>query len=505
MIQLAISTKTYSSKTGGGAKCTKNFIQRLLAISICMAMVLCTVPLRKYNYDVHAADNVVIVTFTAEETINAKENPTFITKVSPDLASIPEGTLVKFECAGVTPFSISLADIPMYFATGVPFVWQAPWSRLALNVSVPGTEMEPVFLPETPANMIVASCSCGDTDEPDALNLRDSNPAYAANGLAVLFIRCATDGEVHFGPHAFQAEVLDFAYTKSYGQKVGEVNRDTVGLVWLPPETHLCGATCMQVKGAVSEAVSLSLLGLDHYSAKKCAACQHWETLGNDWERDGITMRTDEATGTTYTRIQGHDVNFIYDKNGVNGSDGIWFGVDNSRGIFPDGSILHLQWLKKGDPGFDEKLQELLDKSTLSVVDPNKLSLLDIAVTGTDGQPISQWDGTVECYFVVPAGWKEEDMRSTFLATGVDESVEEIRFEDMFIPGSDEPVRVMVLPLKHFSLYAVYDKLTESEKANNKNVKTGDAVTNVTIAGLGMILVLAIGVMLRLITKKNRS
>ena len=75
----------------------------------------------------------------------------------------------------------------------------------------------------------------------------------------------------------------------------------------------------------------------------------------------------------------------------------------------------------------------------------------------------------------------------------------------------------------HFSPYALIDKLSPEEKGvqvqddpgpadssydsssgAGNNVKTGDLATQMTVAGLGMTLVLALGIMLRLITSKRR-
>ena len=41
----------------GGAKLYKNFAQKLLAVSLCMAVVLCTVPLRGGSHVSEAAEN----------------------------------------------------------------------------------------------------------------------------------------------------------------------------------------------------------------------------------------------------------------------------------------------------------------------------------------------------------------------------------------------------------------------------------------------------------------
>ena len=53
----------------------------------------------------------------------------------------------------------------------------------------------------------------------------------------------------------------------------------------------------------------------------------------------------------------------------------------------------------------------------------------------------------------------------------------------------------------HFSPYALIDKLSDAKN----NVKTGDRAAQVAVAGFGLVLVLALGIMLRLLTSKGKS
>ncbi len=64
----------------------------------------------------------------------------------------------------------------------------------------------------------------------------------------------------------------------------------------------------------------------------------------------------------------------------------------------------------------------------------------------------------------------------------------------------------------HFSPYVLIDKLTAADKgvqvqddpSPKNNVTTGDQAVQVAVAGLGMTLVLALGIMLRLITNRKK-
>ena len=85
------------------------------------------------------------------------------------------------------------------------------------------------------------------------------------------------------------------------------------------------------------------------------------------------------------------------------------------------------------------------------------------------------------------------------------DSLTDTQFEEDYQTYGD--VQYVGVLTNHFSPYSLFDIQTEDEKAalgKGKNNKTGDQAVQIAVAGLGSILVLALGIMLRLITRKKK-
>ena len=117
------------------------------------------------------------------------------------------------------------------------------------------------------------------------------------------------------------------------------------------------------------------------------------------------------------------------------------------------------------------------------------------------GKTLSQLDGPVELWFEAIDGIDAPDSFISRVTENVDAKLSPTIYKDNY------GVTWIKVLTDHFSPYALTDLLSEDEKAalgNGKNnVKTGDHAVQVAVTGLGMTLVLALGIMLRLITNRK--
>ncbi len=116
------------------------------------------------------------------------------------------------------------------------------------------------------------------------------------------------------------------------------------------------------------------------------------------------------------------------------------------------------------------------------------------------GQTLSQLDGPVELWFEAINGIDAPDSFISRVSEDADAKLSPTLYTD---EGGVTWIKVLT---DHFSPYALTDLLSDAEKAalGQGNVKTGDLAAQITVAGLGMTLVLALGIMLRLITNKKK-
>lgn len=118
-------------------------------------------------------------------------------------------------------------------------------------------------------------------------------------------------------------------------------------------------------------------------------------------------------------------------------------------------------------------------------------------VPTVNGQPVSgQLAGKVRLLYKIPEGWDRSDLEAYLARAGEDVEFDE-RIET--INGA----AFLAFWTDHFSPYVFVDLLSEAEKAA-LNAQTGDVATQTAVAGLGIVLVLALGIMLRLITNKKK-
>ena len=228
-----------------------------------------------------------------------------------------------------------------------------------------------------------------------------------------------------------------------------------------------------------------------------------------------------DKDGTTSTEVVKKDVTWVKEE-----SDGTsaWYGLDNSEGEFELGSRFWVRWLNK-EKGKEEweYYYNNLDEKYKNAVDSGRLWIFLAGVTAPNGQEYEGFNKEVKFYIQLGEDWDKEDINAVFISSGEDEILDVSYVDDISSPaGTQEFAR---LTLKHFSPYAVYDNLTDEERAalmesGNKNeatsdednvmyrvwslFTTGDTATPLLLTGLA-VLVIASGATLIFLKKKRKK
>ena len=167
------------------------------------------------------------------------------------------------------------------------------------------------------------------------------------------------------------------------------------------------------------------------------------------------------ACGTTSVEISSENT----DKNGIiwlkEESDGLnaWYGLDNSSGIFQEGSRFYVQWLNEQE---HPEAFENIDEETRAKVENNNGWLFEVGVIRADGTQYTQLEKTVDFYVQIGDDWDEGDLEGFYITLENDESVPVRYGTTAYSEGTDE---FGIMSLSHFSPYFIYDKLTDEEKA----------------------------------------
>ncbi|MGN1044281.1 MAG: MBG domain-containing protein, partial [Acutalibacteraceae bacterium] len=246
-------------------------------------------------------------------------------------------------------------------------------------------------------------------------------------------------------------------------------------------------------------------------------------TWGEKVENSGLINYVDED-GATSAEVT--DRGMIWIKESSDGTSA-WYAIDNSKGIFKLGSRFSVRWLSKdSDPEEWENYYNNLDEVHKNAVESNRLWIFIAEIIDPDGVKYTNLDSEVPFYIELGQDWDKDDINAVFISQGADEVLDTEYVDDMECPeGSKEFAK---LTLKHFSPYAVYDRLENQETLssdieNKDDLKynfylededkglpalvnwftTGDTNTLIIVAGLA-VLVIASGVVILLLKKKRK-
>ena len=185
------------------------------------------------------------------------------------------------------------------------------------------------------------------------------------------------------------------------------------------------------------------------------------------------------------------------------GGASAWYGIDNSAGVFKIGSRFWVRWLNRdSDPIEFANLWEQLDDEHKNSIDGDNAWLFEIGVTAPDGTTYANLSQQVPVYVQIGDDWDIEHLHACHISIEQDENVNTSMKFDVVYPEGQDTFGLMYL--SHFSPYFIYDKLTDEEKAKQNQVKTGDQVSLFTISGLGLIMTLALGLMLKTHSSKRK-
>ena len=191
------------------------------------------------------------------------------------------------------------------------------------------------------------------------------------------------------------------------------------------------------------------------------------------------------ANGTTSAEVTHNGVIWLKEE-----SDGTsaWYGVDNSQGTFAKGSRFWVRWLSaENDPEEYQEYFDKLDEERKRQAEEDKLWIFLTGVTGPDGKDYTDLGLDVKIPYYIQLGddWDEEDVNALFISGTEDEPVSvqfgtveafNSQFDNINFPETTGSYARLLL--RHFSPYAVYDKVdnddqnddSESDEKNeNKN------------------------------------
>ena len=200
---------------------------------------------------------------------------------------------------------------------------------------------------------------------------------------------------------------------------------------------------------------------------------------GNKINNNGIINYVDES-GKTSVEITGNKKIWLKEE-----SDGTsaWYAVDNSDGVFKQGSRFWVKWLspENNKKEFEEYYNKL-DEEHKKRVEDNKLWIFLTGVTDPDGNEYTSLDGkTVDFYVQIGDDWDKNDIQAVFIDSYKDD-VLDVSYENLKFP--EDNTEFAKLSMKHFSPYAIYDVDLESEtgetnnKIDNPNEKLTDEISN---------------------------
>lgn len=171
------------------------------------------------------------------------------------------------------------------------------------------------------------------------------------------------------------------------------------------------------------------------------------------------------ADGTTSAEVtkKNMDTNgIVWLKEESNGTDA-WYGVDNSDGVFEEGSVFWVHWLseEEGSDLYAEAYQKLDDTDKIH---GNKLRMLEIGVMDQKGTKYTSLKKPVNFFVQLDDNWDPDAVEAVYLSEQSDEAVDAKTVPEFYCPvRNDKEVQIVGLSLTHFSLYAVYEKNTQGD------------------------------------------
>lgn len=166
------------------------------------------------------------------------------------------------------------------------------------------------------------------------------------------------------------------------------------------------------------------------------------------------------------------------ESNGVS----YYFGIDNSEGVFEQGSYFRVRIIDKDiDSAEWLNYYKNIDEETAKKIDEDKLLIFEMGVTNIYGQEYTILDKPVKVYMQHPYDWTEDDIKAICINENVDEDINTQITELDYEAGVD---KFTALTINHFSPYAIYEETQEikedikNETEDNKQEEVKDEIHN---------------------------
>ena len=146
---------------------------------------------------------------------------------------------------------------------------------------------------------------------------------------------------------------------------------------------------------------------------------------------DGITWLKEESGGVT-----------------------TWYGIDNSKKVFAEGSKFSVQKLSEKENKEEwNKYLAKLDEAQKKLIIDNKLDIFLVGVDDPDGKAYTSLSGPTEFYIQLGDGWDKEKLQALFISDAEDETYT-IEIVEMVLPDETK-AKMAKMTLKHLSPYAL--------------------------------------------------
>lgn len=249
---------------------------------------------------------------------------------------------------------------------------------------------------------------------------------------------------------------------------------------------------------------------------------QYWGTLKT---HNGYEMYVD-AEGKTSALVTGAEKIWVREESydpSAKQNLAAWYMLDNTSGEFESGSRFWVQWLNNKDNPIEFlKHFNNIDQTIRDRIDSNRVWIFLVGVTNPDG--ITEYETLsheIPLYIQMGTDWDYGDVKAMYISETKDEDVY-ASYLNMECPeGIKEFAK---LSIKHFSPYAIYDYLTDEEKAaidktfaslsdeektngtdnllkQGESIKTGDEVGYIILMSSALLIIA--GIYLEVCMKKK--
>lgn len=234
----------------------------------------------------------------------------------------------------------------------------------------------------------------------------------------------------------------------------------------------------------------------DGTKSARCSAsdsCWKYDTITDEGsKKHNFESGICPTCGLHGTELSREKITWLkYDNNGTT----TWFGIDNEKAVFEDGSYFWVEYINTDN---SKTYWNSLDDTHKNKIEDDNYILFEIGVAKSNFEEYTTLPKSVPVYIQIQDDWDANDLKATFIQSGVDEDISvEFTGNYGYPDGKDNFAKIT---LNHFSPYVVYDELTKAEQSSSPQPpapNTGD--TSSTF----MMILLAVSCAFIVYTKKH--